>query len=332
MGGGAGERIISSVDEQIRRWLDVPEVVINPDRPNEEQNCILSLSPDTCTYTAASAASSSDSGHDSSYDDNDQLRPEPSPTILQIARHSHSLIWQVQDNFVRFLVHAVARYYHIVSFTKVASSSSPHTPTARSDDQDQRLVYLLRPNMQSTRTVVSNRVHKGIDTPPSTEWEASSEAGSASGSSVSSRMDSLGESVNSEESAYESGENDDTAWDILSLDTDEAGDQTHNNDNPIPVLSDIDSIDSGEEVDDEGMAFSRADSDSLASSFADLSLHPSSRSRSPSRSRSLPPLSLLNRQRGRTSVKGRNSMTRQDRTKAVWKLPELTFIQWIMAS
>ena len=137
--GGPGEEIVQTVDSQIRDWLDGAHVFLNPNDSS----------------SAASGAVILDlEGHGKA--------PSDEPTIVQVSRLPHSIIWSIQDPFVRFLVHAIARYYRVVSFTK----SDPSTP-------ERKLVYLLRPNMPARTLDPAGMPKKGLETPPSTEWEMS---------------------------------------------------------------------------------------------------------------------------------------------------------------
>lgn len=143
--GGAGAEIVDVVDRHIRDWLDEADVYLNPDvgegPSKREELCILSLNN----------VPSIDSGNESQQD----------VAIYRVSKQPHSLVWRIEDSFVRFLVHAVARYYRVVSFTK-------HEPATGAP-----LVYLLRPNMQGVRKV-DPTVRNTLVTPPTTEWEASS--------------------------------------------------------------------------------------------------------------------------------------------------------------
>ena len=347
--GGAGEEIISTVDGQLRDWLDRPEVTLDPGTTNENKHrrCILSLRQDPGRGESPS-------------------RDHDSPaTILQVARQPHSLIWRIQDAFVRFLVHAVARYYRVVSFTKESSSN-------------EKLVHLLRPNMQSARTVVPLS-KLALETPPTTEWEVSSFTSSASLGS-----DSTAESTGAEGMASELGgdveDEEGEDWDIVSASGAQAEDidgdlqasttplrkivqhPSRPTRSAIPrhqreILSDIDS---GAEVDEEDSVHSGIDS--LGSSLADLTVQPPiysphparpsphiavlnhappsqtrddslSRPSSPSRTGAAysapltPP--MLDRQSRETLMKARKS---RDRSKVGWRMPELTFVEWVTAS
>ena len=100
--GGPGETIVETIDAHIRQWLDSTEIFLHPDVPvaaPEKGKMILCLDP-------------LDSGNEGSDDG------ATSPTITQVSQLPHALIWQAEDPFVRFLVHAVARYYNVVSFSE----------------------------------------------------------------------------------------------------------------------------------------------------------------------------------------------------------------------
>lgn len=139
--GGPGQEIVETVDNQMRGWLDGAHIFLKPDGSSSSASGAILLDLE---------------GHGQSSSDE--------PTIVQVSRLPHSLIWSIQDPFVRFLVHAIARYYRVVSFTKSDPSSSA----------DRRLVYLLRPNMPARTLDPATMPKQGLETPPSTEWEASS--------------------------------------------------------------------------------------------------------------------------------------------------------------
>jgi len=42
---------------------------------------------------------------------------ETGPVMVEISRSPANLCWHVRDGFTRFLVHTVARYWNIVSFS-----------------------------------------------------------------------------------------------------------------------------------------------------------------------------------------------------------------------
>ncbi|KAH6913862.1 hypothetical protein BKA70DRAFT_646795 [Coprinopsis sp. MPI-PUGE-AT-0042] len=80
-----------------------------------------------------------------------------STSITEVSRTPVQLIWRIADDaFARYVVHCCARYHEIVSFSK--------------GDDDNRLTYLLRPNV----TRPDRRAPAGLDTPPTTDIDYSS--------------------------------------------------------------------------------------------------------------------------------------------------------------
>ncbi|KAF9472442.1 hypothetical protein BDN70DRAFT_868408 [Pholiota conissans] len=78
-------------------------------------------------------------------------------SIFEISRTPLQLVWRITDDaFARYVVHCCARYHEVVSFSK--------------GDPDERLTYLLRPNV----TRPDRRIPAAIETPPVTDIDYSS--------------------------------------------------------------------------------------------------------------------------------------------------------------
>ncbi|OBZ70861.1 hypothetical protein A0H81_09083 [Grifola frondosa] len=81
-----------------------------------------------------------------------------SEAIREVSRTPLQLVWTTADDaFTRYVVHCCARYHDVVSFSK--------------DTSDQRLTYLLRPNVTRPNYVASAE----LDTPPTTDLELSAQ-------------------------------------------------------------------------------------------------------------------------------------------------------------
>jgi len=98
-------------------------------------------------------------------------------TVKEVSRTPLQLVWWIEDNsWTRYVVHCCARYHEVVSFSK--------------DTSNQRLTYLLRPNV----TRPTHGLSTGLDTPPATDLESSVhsdfDAGSASDAFSDRRSDS----------------------------------------------------------------------------------------------------------------------------------------------
>ncbi|KIK01380.1 hypothetical protein K443DRAFT_678376 [Laccaria amethystina LaAM-08-1] len=91
---------------------------------------------------------------------NDDMHGTPvgeTGSITEVSRTPLQLIWRISDDaFARYVVHCCARYHEVVSFSK--------------GDSDQRLTYLLRPNVRRPD------YHAAVilDTPPVTDVDYSS--------------------------------------------------------------------------------------------------------------------------------------------------------------
>lgn len=90
---------------------------------------------------------------------------EPSPSIVEVTRAPHALTWAVPDPFARFLVHCTARFYGIVSFSKVNLSG-------------QHIVFLMRhltagggPRQPGSRLAAPS----SLATPPTTDFGSGTE-------------------------------------------------------------------------------------------------------------------------------------------------------------
>lgn len=96
--------------------------------------------------------------------------------IVELSRAPHALLWAIPDPYDRFIVHCVARYYGIVSFSKEAPGGAGGA----------RITHLLRPHMVSPTGGV------GLDTPPGTDLSATEGESSAVESSVESLVGTEG--------------------------------------------------------------------------------------------------------------------------------------------
>ncbi|GAA6009664.1 uncharacterized protein JCM10292_003883 [Rhodotorula paludigena] len=228
--------------------------------------------------TRSSAALSSDA----------HLDPPP-PTLTELARQPHALVWLAPSPHHRFLLHSLARYYNLSSFSRPLSPLEP----------DIRVTHVLKPQMARGAAGRGAGASAGHDTPPGTDWTFSSAASSAAESAT--------EGVLSSSSVTEGGFTSADEGSVPGYDTDEdaasvlggEGDGGQGEDWEAvsvgrPVLGGTDdeaeavysSSETDEtESDDAGVAGDRDDDaasdagtgvDSLASSFADLAAAESS--------------------------------------------------------
>lgn len=352
-GGGPGEYVIRTVDAHLRNWLQGVQVFLQPDGSTDnftkrDARCLVALDH-------------LDSGTEDNADDEEQ-----EATLLQISRLPHALIWQAEDAFVRFLVHAVARYYDVVSFSelglndhhRVIDSLKAHS-AKKDPSTSKHLIYLLRPNMAKA---IDTHAQTSLDTPPTTEWEQSSISGlSASdfdGISSEETMSIIASASEAEftdddaasindDFASEDGEGDATFRVQDARDRPQASGSalpTRLRTSHRPALSDIDSqTDLDRETDDDV----EGDVESLAGSVADLSIAApplSARQSAPfersqfrhsiihpredslSRDSSVAP----SHRSGYNTAPGRLTRNATSRPRAGWIMPKLSFAQWVL--
>lgn len=105
--GGIGSQIVEAVDAELRAWLDGTNVWMMHEQGGESSNT---------TGNMTMPIPSLNSGKRCICEvETDHGRVQ---AINQFAKQPHSLVWQSEDSFTRFLVHAIARYYRIVSFSE----------------------------------------------------------------------------------------------------------------------------------------------------------------------------------------------------------------------
>lgn len=107
---------------------------------------------------------------------------DPRPSILEISRSPYTLKWSVPDRYGRFLVHCVARYYGIVSFSPHSNPgrSSIGSTTTIAHDQDadpnssyppSSIVCMIKAHLPTRRGSRING-HQSPDTPPLTDLDS----------------------------------------------------------------------------------------------------------------------------------------------------------------
>ncbi|GAA5884941.1 hypothetical protein JCM16303_005358 [Sporobolomyces ruberrimus] len=291
-------------------------------------------------------------------------RSNPPPTLLELTRLPHTVVWLAPSPQHRFILHSLARYYRLQSFSRPLS---PLDPTVR-------VTHILRPQVTRPSTTRGGVVQSGFDTPSATDW--------SSASALSTEVSSISASE-SEAEFTEDSEGVTTTDDEDGVTTDGEGGGGGEGGRTLEDLE----LSSGESEygadrelgfsTDEEDGFTGGGVDSLASSFADLSATgpsgigsavpstPTSTADTPRRS-SLPflpytpptalPSSLstisttprpATRARGRRSLPtggGRDSLesspsrspTRENETidpvvvgKGEWKMPERSFVAWV---
>ncbi|BGP33592.1 hypothetical protein JCM10296v2_005396 [Rhodotorula toruloides] len=87
------------------------------------------------------------------------------PTLTELSRQPHTLIWLAPSPHHRFLLHSLARYYNLTSFSRPLNPLEP----------DVRVTHILRPQLVRPRGASAAAPHGETgawDTPPGTDWSA----------------------------------------------------------------------------------------------------------------------------------------------------------------
>ena len=121
--GPYAEILVKEFEDEILRWLDGPIVVIDPDQQ------ILAERRQIGDYGSTA----------------------------EIGRSHMQLIWATPNAFVRYIVHAVSRYHHLVSYSK-------------DSDSGERLTYIHRPTAPLTQLGILP-----LNTPSITDADSGSE-------------------------------------------------------------------------------------------------------------------------------------------------------------
>ncbi|GAA5978313.1 hypothetical protein JCM11641_004651 [Rhodosporidiobolus odoratus] len=199
--------------------------------------------------------------------------PPAPPTLTELSRQPHTLVWLAPSPHHRYLLHSLARYYSLQSFSRPLSPLEP----------DHRVTHILRPQLVRPRPSGGLNPLGGLnaagslETPPGTDWS------SAAGGTT-----TEGELTATDSEAYE------TDTDLGSVAEDEDGrvwtaapggpsalrtvSTAGTDDEAEAVYSTESGSDSapGEEAEADAEHSDGGDDgvDSLASSFADLSAAP----------------------------------------------------------
>ncbi|XP_006460693.1 hypothetical protein AGABI2DRAFT_185048 [Agaricus bisporus var. bisporus H97] len=130
--GGRAEALVRDVEKEMVDWLQ-GGVILRPDESNAAGLFGLQYKPGEGTEIGTTGS------------------------IFEVSRTPLQLVWSVADDaFARYVVHCCARYHEIVSFSK--------------GDSNQRLTYLLRPNIKQP----DYRIASTLLTPPATDIDYSS--------------------------------------------------------------------------------------------------------------------------------------------------------------
>ena len=93
---------------------------------------------------------------------NPVLPPTPPPTLVELTRLPHTLVWLAPSPQHRYLLHSLSRYYKLQSFSR------PLSPL----DSETRVTHILRP--QLNKPVLVNTLGRGFETPSATDWSSAS--------------------------------------------------------------------------------------------------------------------------------------------------------------
>ncbi|GAA6063425.1 hypothetical protein JCM10212_002094 [Sporobolomyces blumeae] len=349
--GGRTEEVLDIMERELRAWISFEGKV----QPGFFHDGALSSSKaldptplDECQPRAVDALPDEPAS---------TRRPPPAapPTLVELTRLPHTLVWLAPSPQHRFLLHALARYYRLQSFSRALSPLDPDT----------RVTHILRPQLARPRPPATAAVANGFETPPTTDW--SSTGATTEGSELSSGTEMVSSDAMTESEGDLSASEDD--WDRASL---SYGSESGGRD--LAELSSGDSDygadhDAGSTTEEE--LLDDAAVDSLASSFADLSSRePVVLEATPSTPRAAPfvpfvpstptpaPPSLLSavlssstprpsRARGRRSIptgsraglsSAESSPSRSPTRAAVrtpvvaredWRMPETGFVDWV---
>ncbi|KAL7340757.1 hypothetical protein BJY59DRAFT_143276 [Rhodotorula toruloides] len=184
------------------------------------------------------------------------------PTLTELSRQPHTLIWLAPSSHHRFLLHSLARYYNLTSFSRPLNPLEP----------DVRVTHILRPQLVRPRGVPVAAAHGEAgawDTPPGTDWSA------AGGTTTEIEEFTAGEETDTDAGSV-LGERVGDEWETVSTGQPITGGTDDEAEAVYSSATDSDdglerSEDSEYEVDD---AARNGGVDSLASSFADLSTAP----------------------------------------------------------
>lgn len=186
------------------------------------------------------------------------------PTLTELSRQPHTLIWLAPSPHHRFLLHSLARYYNLTSFSRPLSPLEP----------DVRITHILRPQFVRPRGVQAAGAtgEPGAwDTPPGTDWST------AGGTTTEVEEFTAGEETDTDAGSVVGGPvGDGDEWEAASTGQPVTGGTDDEAEAVYSSATDSEdglerSEDSEHEADD---AARNGGVDSLASSFADLSTAP----------------------------------------------------------
>ncbi|KAK4051765.1 hypothetical protein OIO90_004589 [Microbotryomycetes sp. JL221] len=263
--GGRTEELLMLMEDEIRSWLMQSGAIPDGYYHSSTQGRVLDDTPVEDwivppTEPTPNAASSLANGNGVPADVDQATLP---PTLTELTRSPSTLVWLMPSPHARFLLHVLARYYSLQSFSRPLS---PLQPTIR-------VTHISRPHMVQTRAVHAGMGDAGFDTPPGTDW---SDMGHTTGLDTSESEMTPSEFASDADSL--AGETDDD-WQDVSKGADlprTRGPQRHGRSLALPSrLEDVPSSDAGSDTgrgedDDEFDDSDAGGINELADSIADL--------------------------------------------------------------
>jgi hypothetical protein len=118
--GGRVEEIITLVERELESWLRGVSVTLAPDKnDNVDGNLPPRRRPRESTVSQVPRVLDSTLVEDEASLSMDGVAEvDLEPAIVEVGRSPYNMVWQVSGGFTRFLVHCVARYYNVVSFSQ----------------------------------------------------------------------------------------------------------------------------------------------------------------------------------------------------------------------
>ncbi|BGP26021.1 hypothetical protein Rt10032_c10g4069 [Rhodotorula toruloides] len=196
------------------------------------------------------------------------------PTLTELTRQPHTLIWLAPSPHHRFLLHSLVRYYNLTSFSRPLNPLEP----------DVRVTHVLRPQLARPRCVpvaVPSVDARAWDTPPGTDWSGAGET------TTEVEEFTAGEEIDTDAGSIFGGlVSDRDEWETLSTGQPVVGGT--DDEAEVVYSSATDSEDGLERSEDDDYeaedAAQNGGVDSLAASFADLSTGPAAPATPSSRS------------------------------------------------
>ncbi|BGP49798.1 hypothetical protein JCM10450v2_005703 [Rhodotorula kratochvilovae] len=171
-GGGRSEETLATMERELCGWLTmsgrIPEGFFHDSSggggaASLEEACARGKTLDATPveeWVAPSVGTSSLPDLPSYGSSSPSPAPAPPiPELTELSRQPHTLVWLAPSPHTRFLLHALARYYALSSFSRPLSPLEPGV----------RVTHVLRP--QIARAAGASRAGAGAgETPPGTDW------------------------------------------------------------------------------------------------------------------------------------------------------------------